>query len=296
MEVVLPTCIGPAGRLFSDLDRARILARSLERYLRPDESWTIHVIAADEELDEIRAGLRPFRLDLRFHRHSEVLPGFSTDQGWVLQQFLKLGASCLIRDDFYLTLDSDHILTRRLGGSDIIRDGRAMVTPELRERHETWWQGASEILGTSLAYDPVIALSCACLSTPLVRGLLERLSERLGEDWMTALMARRDWTEYALYYTFAQRCADASRFHFQGELLGIDHSVWFPDQFESWDVDRAFEGDHYFIDLQSTTDIPPELIRELTARYLGPWPLPTDPQSGSSQSTLIQGECRSTLR
>ena len=64
MEVVLPTCIGPPGRLFSDLDRARSLARSLERYLRPDEPWTIHVIAADDELDAIRAGLRPFRLDL----------------------------------------------------------------------------------------------------------------------------------------------------------------------------------------------------------------------------------------
>ncbi len=276
MEVVLPTCIGPAGRLFSDLDRACILARSLERYLCPDESWTIHVLAADEEIDAIRAGLRPFRLDLRFHRHSEVLPGFSTDRGWVLQQFLKLAAARLIRDDFYLSIDSDHILTRRLGVSDIIRDGRAMATLELRERHESWWQGASEILGTSPASDPVIAMSCVCMATPLVRGLLARLSERLGEDWMIALMARRDWTEYALYYTFAQRCADVSQFHFHGELLGIDHSVWFPDQFETWDVDRAFEGGHYFIDLQSTTNFPPELIRDVTARYLGPWESPTD--------------------
>ena len=147
-----------------------------------------------------------------------------------------------------------------------------MVTPELRERHETWWQGAAEILGTSPANDPVIAMSGVGLSTPLVRGLLERLSERLGEDWMTALLARGDWTEYTLYYTFAQRCADVSRYHFPGALLGIDHSVWFPDQFELWDVDRAFEGDHYLIALQSNTNIPPELIRDMTAKYLGPWP------------------------
>jgi len=30
MEVVLPTCIGPPDRLFSDLERARILAQSLK--------------------------------------------------------------------------------------------------------------------------------------------------------------------------------------------------------------------------------------------------------------------------
>jgi hypothetical protein len=272
MEVVLPTCIGPAGRLFSDLERARILARSLERYLPPSEPWMVHVIAADQELDEIQAGLRPFRLDFRFHRHSDVLPGFCTDQGWILQQFLKLAASRLIQEDFYLTLDSDHILTRPLRQSDIIRNGRAMATPELRERHEAWWLGASEILGTAPASDPVIAMSCVCLSTALVRGLLERLRARLGEDWNRSLAARDDWTEYTLYHTFAQHCADLSRFHFHGELIGTGHSVWWPHQFDQWDVDRAFDGDHYFIDLQSTTDIPPELIRDLTAKYLGPWP------------------------
>jgi hypothetical protein len=272
MDVVLPTCIGPPNRRFSDLDRVRILAQSLERHLAPGEPWTVHVIAADHELDEVRTGLDPFQLDLRFHRHTEILPGFSTDHGWILQQFLKLAAVRLIQGEFYLTLDSDHILTRPLRQSDIVRDAKAMATPELRERHEAWWQGASEILGTEPAYDPVIAMSCVCLSTELVYRLLERLHARLGDDWKNCLTARRDWTEYALYYTFAQRCADVSRFHFYGELLGTEHSVWFPQQFAEWDVDRAFDGDHYFIDLQSTTDIPPELIRELTAKYLGPWP------------------------
>jgi len=274
MEVVLPTCIGPPNRLFSDLERARILAQSLQRYLAPGEPWTVHVIAADRELDEIRAGLEPFQLDLRFHRHTEVVPGFSTDSGWILQQFLKLEAVRLIKGEFYLTVDSDHILTRPLSQSDIVRDARAMATPELRERHQAWWQGASEILGTEPAHDPVIAMSCVCLSTALVRGLLKRLRKRLGEDWKSCLTARRDWTEYALYYTFAQRCADAARFHFHGELLGTRHSVWFPQQFAEWDVERAFDGDHYFVDLQSTTDIPPELIRDLTARHLGPWDSP----------------------
>jgi hypothetical protein len=50
--------------------------------------------------------------------------------------------------------------------------------------------------------------------------------------------------------------------------LGIAHSVWHPAQFEAWDVDRAFDGEHYFIRLQSNTNIPPELIQELTGPYL----------------------------
>ena len=196
MEVVLPTCIGPPNRLYSDLERARILAQSLKRYLAPGEPWTIHVIAADRELDQIRSGLVPFPLDFRFHRHTEVLPGFSAASGWVFQQFLKLEAVRLIEGEFYLTLDSDHILTRPLSQSDIVRAGRAMATPELRERHEAWWRGAAEILGTEPAYDPVIAMSCVCLSTALVHGLLKRLRERLGEDWKSCLTAQGDWTEY----------------------------------------------------------------------------------------------------
>jgi Family of unknown function (DUF6492) len=271
MEIVLPTCLGPPHRRFSDLERARILARSLERYLAPGEPWTVHVIAADRELDEIRAGLEPFRLDLRFHRHSEILPGFSTDSGWILQQFLKLEAVRLIEGEFYLSLDSDHILTRPLSQFDIVRDGRAMATPGRRERHETWWRGTAEILGTEPVDNPVIALTCACLSTTLVRGLLERLRERQGEDWKSRLASRRDWTEFSLYHTFARRCADVARFHFPGELLSTRHCVWLPQEFEEWDVEGAFGGDHYFIDLQSATNIPPELIRDLTEKHLGPW-------------------------
>lgn len=271
MEVVLPTCLGPPGRRFSDLERARILARSLERYLAPGERWTVHVIGASRELAAIRAGLESFELDLVFHGHDEVLDGFTADSGWILQQILKLEAVRLIEGAFYLALDSDHILTRPLRRCDLVRDGRAMATPESRERHDAWWRGAAEILGTEPPDDPVIAMSCVCLSTALVRGLLERLRQRLGTEWKGRLAARRDWTEFALYHTFAQRCGELARYHFHGELLSTRHSVWFPGQFASWDAEQAFDGEHYFIDLQSTTDIPPELIRDLTARYLGPW-------------------------
>src|SRR5262249_443074 len=74
MDVVLPTCLDRPGRLFSDLDRARILARSRERNLREGEPWTIHVLAADEEEPPIRAALEPFRLDFRFPVPPELQP------------------------------------------------------------------------------------------------------------------------------------------------------------------------------------------------------------------------------
>lgn len=268
LDIVLPTCLALPTREFLDVDRACILCRSLERFLDPADRWTVHVLVADTEADQIRARLSPDRLDFRFHCHSELLPELNTAWCWRRQQLLKLAAAQRIAGKFCLVLDSDQILTRRLAVSDLVRDGRAMITPESRHVHAAWWTGSAAILGTRPVDDPAITPSCVCLSTALVRGLLDRLVSRLGTAWFTALLGRDDWTEYCLYYTYAQAQGEASHYHFPGELLSTAHSVWFSEQIETWDADKAFAGEHYFICIQSRTNIPPEMVRELTARYL----------------------------
>lgn len=274
MDVVLLTCVERPDRKYSDLTRACILAHSLERNLDPADSWTIHVVAADAEIEEVRDRLSHFSLDYRFHPHSSFLAQASDADGWRLQQFLKLLISRKIEEPFYLSIDSDQILTRRLRISDLVRDGRALMTPEPRAVHEAWWVGSANILGTTLVNDPASVMSCVCMATSVVRRVLARLLERLGDHWMEALLAREDWIEYSLYFTLAQAGYEASPYHFitRPALLGAAQSVWYPSDLEEWDVTQAFHGDHYFICVQSSLDLPPDMVWDLTAKYLGPCP------------------------
>lgn len=273
MDIVLPTCIARPDRLYSDLDRACLLARSLEVFLDPADAWTIHVVAADDELEAIRDRLGRFRLDLRYLTHSDVLDGVDLPptKGWRKQQYLKLLVARKIDAPIYLSIDSDHILKRPLRPSDVVRSGRAMVTFEPRSNHARWWDGAATALDAGLVPDPAITISCVPMWRPVVLGLLDRLERLHGPGWARTLREADDWTEYALYYTFAHFLGRAEELHAPGPLMSLGRSLWYAEDLSTWDVDDAFADDAYFVCIQSHTDLPPEAIQDLTEPYLGPW-------------------------
>ena len=270
MDILLLTCIDRPDRLYSDLDRACLLLRSLERFLSPAEDWTIHVIAADRELAEIRDRLSQFRLNFRFLPHSDFIDEFPPDCGWKMQQFLKLLASRRIDAPFYLSIDSDHLLTRQLTPEDVVHDGRSVVTPEPVAHHAGWWKGSAEILGVNPLPEAGtgITISCVAMATAIVRRLVDHLEETCGEAWSEMLIDRDDWVDYALYYTYANGMGLAESSHEFGPLLGAGHSVWHPGQLEGWDVAGAFSGEHHFICVQSNTNAPPSEILRRIEPYL----------------------------
>lgn len=230
-------------------------------------------MADDRELDEVRRVLAPFRLDLRFHRHSEFLADFPTGIGWRKQQFLKLLVARRVESPFYLSIDCDHILTRPLRHADIVRDGRSVVTPEPRSHHAEWWVGPADILEVPRVGDSAITISCVCMATEAVIGLLDHLESSFGDGWVDVLLDREDWVDYSLYYTYASGVQPPGRFHVPGPLLGVGvgESIWFPEDIARWSAEAAFSGNHHFVCLQSNTNVSLDLIREWTSPYLGPW-------------------------
>jgi hypothetical protein len=196
---------------------------------------------------------------------------FAPERGWTFQQFLKLMVSRVIDSPFYLSIDSDHLLTRPLRAADLVVGGRSMVTPESRSVHPEWWDGTANILGVPPIGETGIAISCVCMATQVVRRLLNHLDEWVGTAWRELLLERYDWVDYALYYSYANGLGLAESLHFPGPLLGTGESVWHPSQVASWDAKRAFSGTHRFVCLQSNTDIAPDEIRAKTEPYLGSW-------------------------
>ena len=271
MDIVVLACLGVPGRLHREVDRACVLARSLERFLDPNEDWTLRIVVDDHEMDEVRRVLTPFALDIRFHPHSKFLPDFPKGLGWRKQQFLKLLVARRIASSFYLSIDCDHVLTRPLCHGDLVRDGRSVVTPERRDHHSDWWDGPVEVLEMPRVGELAISISCVCMATEAALGLLDHLEASYGDGWVDVLLDRNDWVDYSLYYTYASGLGPDRQFHIPGPLLGIGESVWFPEDIAGWSASAAFSGEHHFVCLQSNTNMPLDLIREQTAPYLGPW-------------------------
>lgn len=271
MDVVVLACLDVPDRTHREVDRACLLARSLDRFLNPEEDWTIRVVADDHELDEVRRVLRPYRLDLQFHAHSEFLAEFPPGIGWRKQQFLKLLAARRVESPFFLSIDCDHLLTRPLSHSDLVVGGRSVVTPEPRAHHAGWWDGPAQILKVPRVGEAAITISCVCMATEAAVGLLDRLEALYGDGWVDVLLDRHDWVDYSLYYTYANAVDPAGRYHVHGPLLGVGESIWHVGDIARWSAASAFHGPHFFVCLQSNTNVSLDLIRELTAPYIGPW-------------------------
>lgn len=279
MDIVVLACLGVPGRTHREVDRACVLARSLERFLNTEEDWIIRVVADDHELDEVRRVLQPFRLDFRFHAHSEFLADFPQGIGWRKQQFLKLLVARRVESPFYLSIDCDHLLTRPLSHFDLVVGGRSVVTPEPRAHHEGWWDGPSEILEMPRVGEVAITISCVCMATEAALGLLDRLEALYGDGWVDVLLDRQDWVDYSLYYTYASAVDPAGKYHADGPLLGVGESIWSVEDIPGWSAAAAFCGPHHFVCLQSNTNLSLDLIHELTAPYLGPWDAGPSPQA-----------------
>lgn len=224
----------------------------------------MHVLAADAELPTIRERLSRYKLNYRYLPHSDFIDSFPAHRGWTMQQFLKLMAARAIDAPFYLSIDSDHLLTRALTPEDLVRNGRSIVTPEPVAHHLDWWKGSAEILGVEPLPETStgITISCVPMATGIARELVQHLEDTKGDAWTEILMDRHDWVDYALYYTYVHGTGRAGSTHDFGPLLSVHHSVWHPGDFENWDANAAFTGDHHFVCIQSNTDTPPDSISE----------------------------------
>ena len=253
-----------------DLDRARILLASLDRYF--SILGNLWIVTPDEDEDSVRAAFGD--ADRRFViAESSLVSAVDTldvrPSGWFVQQLIKLAIADVIDTDFYLTLDADVICIGSASIDDFIVAGRAVTNRRTGTQFEPqWYDWAERVLDLPRSRF-VHGVTPAVLSVDAVRALQSFLGAKWGRDpttpsyaaeserWQRYLLSNLPWTEYTLYFSYLEATGSYDAYHFPGES-GADtiygNSIWLPHQrLDEWDAAAVFAQDvpYQFVVIQS---------------------------------------------
>lgn len=290
IDLVLPVKPG----LRDDGQRMRICLTSLAQYLDCSRVGQLLIIIPDGVAKEAVQATTwsgralPFATKI-LHDH-EVLgldPMRARIPGWFTQQLVKLGAADHLASEFYITLDSDVLLTRPTRYGDLIEGGRAATVFYGRQVHASWWRASAQILGMEVDWESDgMGVTPAILSTQLARGLLRHLASKCAGRWYRPIVEFLDDqrarglyapaqgssvpTEYTLYYLFAELTGGAARYHTKSNSLWCEQQIFSREELEQLPVHlkSAAAGCGRFLVLQSTLGLTPEQVWRAVAPAL----------------------------
>ena len=210
--------------------------------------------------------------------------------GWYVQQLIKLAMAEKVETNFYLTLDADVVCLRQVGYDDLIENGKAITNTREEDRHPDWYESAERILnmsrsGLTHGVTPAILHREAVISLltflerkvhPITKSLAvacpsDSVMKDILKSWRSHLIINTPWTEYSLYYTFLEGMNIFEQFHIRkgkDAVYDIATSLWRKEQISSWNIDRFFNTNAYFLVVQSNTDIPVEEVKRKLKIYL----------------------------
>ncbi len=231
-----------------NIPRLRLLLDSFAVFLDMPERLRLHLVCVASEMAEIRAALPDTAgVELILIGEDELIPGIAAHRaiGWYKQQALKLAFAAICPTPFYLTLDPDVLLCRRLAPGHLVRDGRCFTSWMTKAEHPHWWLASSGLLRMPL---DIGMQGLNVTPQMLARDVALRLADHLAaraDPWLTLLDSDRSWTEYTLYSIFAEQSGVMERWHRTDlpdgrRLLG--RSVWTPANFANYSL-RAIHDD-----------------------------------------------------
>jgi hypothetical protein len=283
-----------------DLERFRLLARSLERYMH--DLGTLWLVVPDVYVAPVAQLQSTIQLPLRVIGESEWVPGIGQlkIRGWYKQQLVKLAAHAAVQSDFYLTLDADVLCTRRCDYDALVPNGKALCHVMKQSDHQDWYDGAEAVLGLSAKrrgvlhnVTPVVWSKAGVRDTVQhlsqrvaehkyatgLRGLRQRLRGLLPSDpatapWASYLSAATPWAEYATYFTFLEATNQFDAYHTESEhcIYDIERSLWKSTRsLDGWDPAPLFEGagPPYFAVIQSNAELPVAQLWQALEPWLG---------------------------
>ncbi len=272
LEAILPLKLSGGWQGF-DLDRSKILLRSLSRFWNGSQPLHVTIVASNNDLHTIKSELHSDVLDIGFVEETDLLPCLrSMDDvpGWYKQQVLKLAAHKVVAAPFYLLLDADVICTKAFSEESLIINGKALTDWESRNMHPDWWKASAKILNVDEQPElPGMSVTPETLSKDICALLEAYLQETHAQNGWEYLLKERNWTEYSLYSTFALSQSLMLRYHHPIEwmtqnnvALRSSHCVWGLDGVDSWTPACAFTPNSkgFFIVFQSNTRVPPASI------------------------------------
>jgi len=282
---VLPLRVG-RRRNAEIIPRCRILLASLGAFADPGLFDEILVVSPGRERPEVERLCREWpSLPLVALDEEDYLPAIARHRfasGWYRQQVIKLHAAERLKAPFFMTLDDDVILCKRLRRTDLFIAGRALLEPNPRTAHPDWWTGSAELLQLPVDLSgPGMFVTPAILARPICRRLFEDLGRCHGRPWAETLLRQAErpwlspWSEYALYYLAAEASRLLTELH---AIAGTDTPqrlwcpthVWRKSDLDHWNVAECFDpgAPGFFTVVQSNLGISTVEIGTRIAPYL----------------------------
>jgi hypothetical protein len=277
MSFVLTIALSDTGRPGSDLARLRILLASFVKHFdmrfladfivitRPNDFARVgEELAAFPQIPTLRL-LSELDLCPELHDDPDTTDTWpTTNKGWHRQQLLKLACYEQVRSPFYMTLDSDVLFITSFKPSDLFLEGKVVVNTQTRQDYDRIWHpriaeeqvtcrlqrnaDAFRILGMHRPSDRFYGETPVVLSTKIVKELVCHLETRAELGWRRYLLDHLPWTEYNLYFTFAEATRLFDVYHAPGgfdAVLGMSNSLWLPAEcyidgrnLQSWRITR----------------------------------------------------------
>lgn len=91
-------------------------------------------------------------------------------------------------------------------------------------------------------------------------------------SWRSYLSVSDPWTEYGLYYIFLEETNRFDKYHIETAdcIYTQEDSVWYQEDFESWDVEKVFspKSNHFFVIVQGWLGLEVQDVWQKVGRYL----------------------------
>lgn len=251
-----------------DYEVCRMLCESMDRFVPQDIQHRMVVPRADLELFSALASPRRrlvaeedvlprwfrrapmpaprWRKLLRLPRRNVYLTPFSMPvRGWIAQQIMKIAAAAASTADIVVHIDSDNAFIRPFARELITPSGRVRLyrspSPAGHDTHVVWQHAAGRLLGLPdrAFYGGEYIDSFVIWKTGVVRGLIRRLEEVSGRNWVVALSRTPHFAEYVLYGIYAEHIAGFENAGLSPQPESLAHSMW-EDGFDGEDAVQAF--------------------------------------------------------
>jgi Family of unknown function (DUF6492) len=283
-----------------DLDVCRTLCASIDGFASDEFLHSLYVPASDVPLFADLATERrrvatqesllprwfwkaplpspQWRKRLFLPRRNVYLTPFSPPvRGWIAQQIMKIAATLASAHDVVAFLDSDNALIRRLTVDRLAKDGlwsfyRHLDHPDLPGSGR-YYESARRLLGLpNDNYRPNYIHPMIVWRRAVVEGMIRRIEQTTGQNWIKALARTPHFAEYVIYGLYVERVIDLAAAESFAEFRPLVHSSWvnpLKSDGEAQAFVDALTPDHVGCNIQSTSGMSSERrsqVREMLIR------------------------------
>ncbi|PCK09041.1 MAG: hypothetical protein COA42_06060 [Alteromonadaceae bacterium] len=252
------------------------LLLSIDKFGNVDVIADIFVICPDDEMQEIQENLKKHQNydTLTFVSEDSLVPdamkikAYDPDGrgGWYFQQVLKIACATLVKTDFYITLDSDVILMKPMQVAQLFSGERSFVNVEDKAYYQKMYTEefaeeeymvktgrylrAVEVLEleeTERSSVQIFGETPVTLNKHISNALIAHMSALSDTPWYELLMRQSGWTEYGLYFMFAQKTNLLDKYHVVASpdhVLDLSRSAWHLSS--HYIVPRNYDHAHFF--------------------------------------------------